>query len=114
MKGAANDVIAEADKTAKTLKVKASQRASAAGDQLQEHASAAGDAAADVYDSTANKIAEPLSRFSGSSSDALDAGQSAIKSGSEQLVRQAAKQPLEALLLAGAIGYLVGWAVNRS
>ena len=64
--------------------------------------------------SPANKIAEPLSRFSGSASDALDAGQSAIKSGSEQLVRQAAKQPLEALLLAGAIGYLVGWAVNRS
>ena len=49
-----------------------------------------------------------------SASDAVETGKRAYKSGSDQIARQVGRQPIEALLLAGAIGYLVGWAANRS
>ncbi len=38
----------------------------------------------------------------------------AIRSGGDEVARRVARQPVEALLLAGAIGYLVGWAINRA
>lgn len=38
----------------------------------------------------------------------------AMTRGSRQVRRSVSKQPIEALLLAGAIGYLVGWATIRS
>ena len=48
-----------------------------------------------------------------SSSDVVATGQRIYDRGSAELSRRVAKQPLEALLLAGALGYLVGWAANR-
>ena len=44
----------------------------------------------------------------------LAAGQRAYQAGSDQVARTVTKQPIEALFLAGAIGFLVGWAVNRT
>ncbi len=54
-----------------------------------------------------------VSDVPGAASDALAASQQAIRSGGAQVAQRVTKQPLEALLLAGAIGYLIGWAVSR-
>jgi len=48
-----------------------------------------------------------------STAEAIAAGQRAVDEGTARLARRVAKQPIEALILAGAIGYLVGWATSR-
>ena len=42
-----------------------------------------------------------------------DEMRAAGRRGSEQIARQVARQPFEALLLAGAVGYLAAWIIHR-
>ncbi len=44
---------------------------------------------------------------------ALDLGRDAIRTGGAQVARRVTERPVVTLLLAGALGYLAGWAVNR-
>ena len=68
----------------------------------------------DAYDSTKEQVIGLSDKLPGSASDAYQAGQRAISQGAEGVSASVAKQPIEALLLAGALGYLVGWATSRS
>ena len=77
-------------------------------------ASKVSDKASDVYQRARDGASDLGDRIPGNASDAVDAGKRAYIKSNDQLARQIGKQPVEALLLAGAIGYLVGWAANRS
>ncbi len=102
-------------------KDKAAQVGHAAKDAASATAKDVGDAvdrapemADDLYGRARSTAADTASSLSGSAGDTLAAGQRAYRTGSEQVARQVTKQPIEALFLAGAIGFLVGWAVNRT
>ena len=83
----------------------------AVGSSLADKAS---EVAAQVKDAVGAALDKARDQMPGSASDAVDAGKRAYSQGGENLGLRVARQPLEALLLAGAIGYLVGWATNRS
>ena len=70
--------------------------------------------AGSLYDQARGKARDIAGGLPDSAGDALAAGQQAILSGGDQVARRVAKQPVEALMLAGAIGFLIGWAVNRA
>jgi uncharacterized protein YjbJ (UPF0337 family) len=71
-------------------------------------------AAQNLYGRTKDGFNEAVDRLPDALSDAADMGQRAYKESSLQVSSRFSKQPLETLLLVGAIGYLVGWAVHRS
>ena len=70
--------------------------------------------AQNIYGRTRDGFNEAVDRIPDALSDAADMGQRAYKDSSRQLAVQVGKQPIETLLLVGALGYLVGWAVHRS
>ena len=92
----------------------ARDHASEAGRQAQGLAGQASDMAGDLYGRAREQVQGLSDRLPNSASDAYRAGQQAYAQGSDRVVRQVTKQPIEALLLAGALGYLVGWATSRS
>ncbi len=105
-----------ADRVADTVGAAASSvrpTANAASENVRDLASRASDAAGNVYDHTKNRVREAVDSLP-NRSEAVAAGRRAYQQGNHAVKRQVAKQPLEAVLLAGAIGYLVGWATNRS
>jgi ElaB/YqjD/DUF883 family membrane-anchored ribosome-binding protein len=81
---------------------------------FQDNAAQASDMASDLYGRAKDTVKSVTDGLPDSASEALASGKRVYQDGTDQLVRQIAKQPLEALLLAGAIGYLVGWATSRS
>ncbi len=81
--------------------------------QAQGYGAQAADATSDLYGRAKEAVSQASDSLPGSASDAAAAGRRAYEGGADQLARQVAKQPMEALLLAGAIGYLVGWATSR-
>jgi uncharacterized protein YjbJ (UPF0337 family) len=84
------------------------------GVQAQGLADQLAGAAQTFYGRTKDGFNEAVDHIPDAFSDAADRGQRAYKDGSRQLAAQVGKQPIETLLLVGALGYLVGWAVNRS
>ena len=83
-------------------------RAAQVGDQVgaQAYATAAGltDRAKGAIQGLSDRLPD----------DAITSGRRAYAQGSATVGRRVAKQPIEALLLAGALGYLLGWASSRS
>ena len=75
-----------------------------AGDIAQQ----AGDYAKGAIDATKDKAQDLAGQL-----PSRDDIQAAARRGSKTIARQVARQPLEALLLAGAVGYLVAWMVHR-
>ena len=103
----------DAKKATKDSVARASQAGFETKDRAAEAVDAAPDVAGDLYNKTRGTVQDMVNDAPGSTGDALAASQKAIRSGGEQVARRVTKQPLEALLLAGAIGYLIGWAVSR-
>jgi len=66
-----------------------------------------------LYGRTKDGLSDAADRIPGALSDAADRGQRVYQDSSRQVAAQVSKQPLETLLLVGALGYLLGWAVNR-
>lgn len=91
-----------------------SDAASTAADHASDAAGKVSDKATDVYQRVRDGASDFSDKLPGSASDAVDAGKRAYTKSNDQLARTIGQQPIEALLLAGAIGYLVGWAANRS
>ena len=89
----------------------ATSKAIHAGQDAVHQASSAG---GDVYGRAKEHVQGLADRLPDTAADAYRTGQRMYAQGSEQVGRHVAKQPFEALLLAGAIGYLVGWASSRS
>ena len=114
VKATAKDGVAKAGKAGEAAADEVSQRASSTGDVARDYASSASETAAGLYGAAKSKINDASAQLPDSASAAIDAGHKVYASGAETLVNQVTKQPIEALLLAGAIGYLVGWAANRS
>ena len=108
-----SDVKCAAANTA-DLKQGANEMASDLGGQAQGYKAQAADAASDLYGRAKDTARSASDALPDSVGDAASAGRRAYEGGAEQLARQVTKQPFEALLLAGAIGYLVGWATSRS
>ncbi len=71
-------------------------------------------AAQNLYGRTKDGFNDAVDRIPDVISDAADIGQRAYRDGSRQIATQVGKQPIETLLLVGALGYLVGWAVHRA
>ncbi|WP_051955981.1 CsbD family protein [Beijerinckia mobilis] len=46
-------------------------------------------------------------------SDTVERGQELCRQGVDTIGKRAGRQPLETLFLAGALGYLLGWALHR-
>ncbi len=67
-----------------------------------------------IYGRTKDGFNDAVDRLPDALSGAADMGQRAYKESSQQIGARVGKQPLETLLLVGALGFLVGWAVNRS
>ena len=103
VKNAAKDLGGSAGKDAAEIKQGTKETASDLAGQAQGYKDQAADAAGDLYARAKDSVGQASAALPGSAGDAAD-----------QLARQVAKQPFEALLLAGAIGYLVGWATSRS
>ena len=87
---------------------------SSVADAASDAAGHAADTAQDLYARAQNGVAGMTDALPGSAREAVEAGRRVYNKGGDQIAQQIAKQPIEALLLAGAIGYLVGWAANRS
>jgi ElaB/YqjD/DUF883 family membrane-anchored ribosome-binding protein len=104
--GAARQGFDDARQTASETAAKAGSRAHGMADQ-------AADVASDLYERAKGTIRDASGAMPDSAADAIAAGQRAVDEGTARLSRQVAKQPIEALILAGAIGYLVGWATSR-
>ena len=92
-------------------------RAGEAGVEAKATAQDALDAAPDVatglYAQVQARAQDVAGALPESAGDALAAGHQAVRSGGEQVARRVVQRPVEALMLAGAIGYLIGWALNR-
>ena len=112
-KKAAKDIVGDASEKAAAGRDKASEAAHLAGAQAKDAVARVADVAQDQYGKAKDSVASLSDHIPDAASDTLTAGQRVYARGSEQIARQVAKQPVEALLLAGAIGYLVGWAANR-
>ena len=114
IKSAAADLGNSASKDATAARQGAEEAASGLAGQAQAYKAQASDAASELYGRAKDGISQAADALPGSASEAAAAGRRAYEGGTDQLARQVAKQPFEALLLAGAIGYLVGWATSRS
>jgi ElaB/YqjD/DUF883 family membrane-anchored ribosome-binding protein len=88
--------------------------ASKAGAAARDIAAQTSNAANDLYDRAQSKLRDAAERLPENASNAIETGRTAYSQSSRSVARHIAKQPFEALILAGAIGYLVGWATNRS
>ena len=111
---ASKDIAARAKTTSDRIKGGLSDAAASAADQASDAAGKVSDKASDVYSRVRDTASDLGDKLPGSASEAIDAGKRAYSKSNDQLALQIGKQPIEALLLAGAIGYLVGWAANRS
>ena len=101
---------AAADKASGTADdLSTSELVNKASDSINESVGAAGD----LYATGAGRAREAMADLPGSLSDATAAGERLVLRGRQRLDHGVRKQPVEALLLAGAIGYLVGWAASR-
>ena len=69
--------------------------------------------AGDLYGRAKEQVQGLSDHMPDSAGDAYQKGRQAYAAGADTLGRRVANQPLEALLLAGALGYLVGWAASR-
>ena len=115
---AANDIADRAKGavkgTADSAKSRLDATAGSVADRASEAAGKVSDKVADVYQRVSEGAAGLGDKLPGSAGDAVEAGKRAYAKSSDHVARQIGRQPIEALLLAGAIGYLVGWAANRS
>jgi ElaB/YqjD/DUF883 family membrane-anchored ribosome-binding protein len=114
IKSTAKDLGSSASKNSEELKKTAQDKADQVADETKGYAAQASDVASDLYGRAKDGVKAATDSLPGTASDAVAAGKRAYDGGSDQLVRQITKQPIEALILAGAIGYLVGWATSRS
>ena len=71
-------------------------------------------AAGGLYARAKDTVQGLSDRLPEGASEAYRSGQRVYAQGSDTVARRVGKQPIEALLLAGALGYLVGWATSRS
>ena len=111
---AASHTASVAADQAQTVAGHVQDAAATLGTKLQDAASSAREMAGDAVGRAREQVQGLTDSLPGSASDAYYAGQRAVSQGGDSLGRQVAGRPLEALLLAGAIGYLVGWATSRS
>ena len=112
-KDAAKDIGARANDGVDRARGTLGDAAATASDRASDAAGTVSDAASDAYDRVRERAADLGNKIPGSASDAVEAGKRAYAKSNDQLAQQIGRQPIEALLLAGAIGYLVGWAANR-
>ncbi len=70
-------------------------------------------AAQNLYGRTKDGFNDAVDRIPDALSDAAEISGRAYKDSSRQIAAQVGKQPIETLLLVGALGYLVGWAMHR-
>ena len=114
IKGAAQHAADKAASSAQAADEQVGAAGSRAMDQAQALAGQVSDSAGDLYERAKDQVKGLSDRIPNSASGAYEVGQRAYLQGSEQIARQVSKQPVEALLLAGALGYLLGWATSRS
>lgn len=109
-KNTAKDI---ADRAGTTVD-EAEQAATGTASRFAESAHDLKSEASDVYGQTRERASDAAASLSDRASDAVDRSRETYKATSRKVAGQVIRQPIEALLLAGAIGYLVGWAANRN
>ena len=112
-----NDIQAASEKAKASLRAakdKTSAETSQAMNASQGLADQVSGAASDLYGRAKDHVQGLSDKMPDSAADAYETGYRTVAQGADSVGRQVAKQPIEALLLAGAIGYLVGWATSRS
>lgn len=114
IKSAAKDFASSVGKTAGDAQQALRDGASRYTAQAQDVTDGASGKASDLYGRANDTLNSAANGLPDSTADSIAAGQRVYDRGTAQLARQVSKQPIEALILAGAIGYLVGWATSRS
>ncbi len=114
LKGAVDTASDKAKASVRASKDEASVATSKAIHEAHDSTGQASATASDVYGRAKEHVQSLSDRFPDNAADAYRAGQRAYAQSSEHVGRHVSKQPIEALLLAGAIGYLLGWATSRS
>ena len=114
IKSATDPASAKAQASVRAAKDEAAVATSKAIHESQDAAGQASAKAEDVYGRAKERVQTLSDRIPDSAADAYRAGQRVYAQSSEHVGRHVARQPIEALLLAGAIGYLLGWATGRS
>ena len=114
LKASAKDIGSRASDAAGDFKSAAQKAGSDAADQATGVVDKARSAATDLYGKAQDNFRAALDQAPDSASDAIATGQRLYQKSSHRVGRQIVKQPIEALMLAGAIGYLVGWATSRN
>ncbi len=89
------------------------QSSSKVVDQAKDHLDDVGHVGGDLYARGLQSGRDALNEMPATLSDISAAGERVVQRGHLRLTHGVRKQPVEALLLAGAIGYLVGWAASR-
>lgn len=79
----------------------------------RDAANQATDKAQELYGHARDRVQDAASHIPDTASEAWDTGHKAYRRGRKQLTKRVKNQPVEALLLAGAIGFLLGWATTR-
>jgi len=70
--------------------------------------------AQNLYGRAKDGLNDAAERMPDALAQAADASQQAYRNSSKHLAAQVSKQPIETLLLVGALGYLLGWATTRA
>ena len=96
-------------KATKDAAARASQVGHETIGEARDTLDAAPSAAGDVIDRARAEAHGLVDALRNNPGDALGA----IRTGGDGVARRVTRQPVEALLLACAIGYLAGWALNR-
>ncbi len=107
IEGAARDIGGKAEEFLGKVTDKPGTQAQGIADQVAGAAQNFYGRARDSFADAADRVPEALSQASGY-------GQQAYRDGSRQLATQVGKQPIETLLLVGAVGFLLGWITTRA
>ena len=82
-------------------------------DETKDRLEDAGETGGDLYAKGVRRGSEAIDELPASFSDMSAVSERVATHGRRYLVHGVRKQPVETLLLAGAIGYLIGWAASR-
>ena len=82
-------------------------------DETKDRLEDAGEIGGNFYAKGVRRGSEALDEMPASLSDMSAVGERVATHGRRYLVHGVRTQPVETLLLAGAIGYLIGWAASR-
>ncbi len=108
-----NDASEAAEKSVKEVGDFAQKTVANLGAQAAEKISDSLEASRDALDRSRDAAGAAGAQISDALGEAARSGEAALRRGGADIGARVIRQPLEALLLAGAVGYLIGYLLHR-